>query len=81
MILKIISKIVTGEKHDKVFCLNKTEVYVFIIYQILDNIFNKYEKDYFFEWHITRVEDIEKYCRDGILTLNDNFDKGVKRLG
>ncbi len=37
----------------------------------------EYERDYFVGWYITRIEDIEKYCRDGILTLNGNFDEGV----
>lgn len=45
-----------------------------------EELFRKYEDDYFVGWHITRIEDIERYRREGILTLNGKIEIGVKRL-
>lgn len=45
-----------------------------------EELLYKYEDDYFVGWHITRIEDIERYCGEGILTLNGKIDVGVKKL-
>lgn len=45
-----------------------------------EELFCKYEDDYFVGWHITRIEDIERYRREGILTLNGKIEVGVKKL-
>lgn len=41
---------------------------------------NKYQDTEFTGWHIMRIEDLDAFRKQGILTLNGDIDEGVKRL-
>lgn len=40
----------------------------------------KYQDTEITGWHITRVENMDTFCKRGILTMNGDIDEGTKRL-
>lgn len=40
----------------------------------------KYQYTEFTGWHITRIEDLDAFRKQGILTMNGDIDEGMKRL-
>lgn len=43
-------------------------------------IYSLYQDTDFTGWHITRVENIDNYCKQGILTVGWEINKGIERL-
>lgn len=41
---------------------------------------NKYQDTEVTGWHITRIEDLDAFRKQGILTMNGDIDAGIKRL-